>query len=69
MEGGGTVIVCGLADYQDANSGSPHTTYEQANKLLKAIGSTMRVNDDELIDQDENGGQPYSCLLYTSRCV
>ena len=59
VEGGGTVIVCGLADYQDANSGSPHTTYEQANKLLKAIGSTMRVNDDELIDQDENGGQPY----------
>ncbi len=59
VEGGGTVIVCGLADYQDANSGSPHTTYEQANKLLEAIGSTMRVNDDELIDQDENGGQPY----------
>ena len=59
VEGGGTVIVCGLADYQDANSGSPHTTYEQANKLLVAIGSTMRVNDDELIDQDENGGQPY----------
>ena len=41
------------------HSGSPHTTYEQANKLLEAIGSTMRVNDDELIDQDENGGQPY----------
>ena len=40
------MIVCGLADYQDANSGSLHTTYEQANKLLKAIGSTMRVNDD-----------------------
>lgn len=59
VKGGGTVIVCGLADYQDANSGSPHTTYEQANKLLEAIGSTMRVNDDELIDQDENGGQPY----------
>ncbi len=59
VNGGGTVIVCGLADYQDANSGSPYTTYEQANKLLAAIGSTMRVNDDELIDQDENGGQPY----------
>ena len=23
------------------------------------MGSTMRINDDELIDQDENGGQPY----------
>ena len=59
VQGGGTVIVCGLADYQDANSGVPYTTYEQVNKLLAAIGATMRVNDDELIDQEENGGQPY----------
>ena len=56
---GGTVVVCGLADYQDANSGLPYTSYEQANNLLSGIGSTMRINDDELIDQDENGGQPY----------
>ena len=31
----------------------------QINKLLEGIGSTIRVNDDELIDQDENGGQQY----------
>ena len=59
VNGGGTVAVCGLADYQDANSGLPYTSYEQANKLLEGMGSTMRINDDELIDQDENGGQPY----------
>ena len=59
VNGGGTVVVCGLADYQDANSGLPYTSYAQANALLEGIGSTMRVNDDELIDQDENGGQPY----------
>lgn len=59
VDGGGTVVVCGLADYQDANSGLPYTSYEQANKLLEGIGSTMQINDDELIDQDENGGQPY----------
>ena len=59
VKGGGTVVVCGLADYQDANSGLPYTSYAQANALLEGIGSTMRVNDDELIDQDENGGQPY----------
>jgi len=53
------VVVCGLADYQDSNSGLPYTSYEQANNLLSGIGSTMRINDDELIDQDENGGQPY----------
>lgn len=59
VNNGGTVVVCGLADYQDANSGLPYTSYEQANNLLSGIGSTMRINDDELIDQDENGGQPY----------
>ncbi|MGN1112837.1 MAG: dockerin type I domain-containing protein, partial [Acutalibacteraceae bacterium] len=56
---GGTVIVCGLADYQDSSSGLPFTSYEQINKLLTGIGSTMSINDDELIDQNENGGQPY----------
>ena len=59
VNNGGTVVVCGLADYQDSNSGLPYTSYEQANNLLSGIGSTMRINDDELIDQDENGGQPY----------
>lgn len=59
VKSGGTVIVCGLADYQDANDGLPYTTYAQVNALLEKIGSTMRVNDDELIDQDDNGGQPY----------
>ncbi len=57
VQGGGTVVVCGLADYQDGKL--PYTSYEQANKLLEGIGAGMRINDDELVDQDENGGQPY----------
>ena len=62
VRNGGTVIVCGLADYQDGNepgNNNEYTTYGQINKLLEGIGSTMKVNDDELIDQDENGGQAY----------
>ena len=62
VQSGGTVIVCGLADYQDGNdpgTNNEYTTYTQINNLLEGIGSTMKVNDDELIDQDENGGQPY----------
>ena len=62
VQNGGTVIVCGLADYQDGNEPGDnyeYTTYGQINKLLDGIGSTMKVNDDELIDQDENGGQAY----------
>ena len=64
VQDGGTVIVCGLADYQDGNepgNNNEYTTYGQINKLLEGIGSTMKVNDDELIDQDENGGQPTGC--------
>ena len=62
VQNGGTVIVCGLADYQDSNTpgtNNEYTTYTQINNLLEGIGSTMTVNDDELIDRDENGGQAY----------
>ncbi|MBQ2532664.1 MAG: CehA/McbA family metallohydrolase [Lachnospiraceae bacterium] len=53
---GGTVIICGMADYQDQATGS--TAIEQ-NKLLEAIGSTIRMNSDEVYDEVNNGGQPY----------
>lgn len=62
VKNGGTVIVCGLADYQDGNDPGDefeYTTYGQINKLLEGIGATIRVNDDELIDQNDNGGQAY----------
>lgn len=62
VQGGGAVIVCGLADYQDGNepgTNYEYTTYGQINKLLEGIGASIRVNDDELIDQDDNGGQAY----------
>ena len=57
---GGTVVVCGLADYQDykAESTDYHTA-NQLNKLLSSIGSTMRINDDEAYDEENNGGQAY----------
>ena len=53
---GGTVIICGMADYQDSATGS--TAIEQ-NKLLEAIGSTIRMNSDEVYDEVNNGGQAY----------
>ena len=59
VEAGGQVIVTGLADYQDSNTGLPHTSYAQTSKLLQGIGSSMIIRDDELIDQEKNGGQPY----------
>lgn len=50
---GGTVVLCGLADY-----GNYHAAAEQ-NKILEAIGSTIRMNSDEVYDTVNNGGQAY----------
>lgn len=56
VENGGTVIVCGIADYQDSTAGQTAT---ETNKLLEAIGATIRMNSDEAYDEVNNGGQPY----------
>ena len=53
---GGSVIVCGLADYSDTKN--CQTATEQ-NKLLEAIGATVRMNSDEAWDDENNGGQEY----------
>lgn len=65
VENGGSVIVCGLADYQDkSQSDTDKHAAAQINKLLTAIGSTMSINDDEVYDPVNNGGQFYR--LYPS---
>ncbi len=57
---GGSLIVCGLADYSDKKaSSSDYHTAAQMNKLLEAVGSSMRLNDDEVYDASNNGGQFY----------
>ncbi|MCD8052799.1 MAG: hypothetical protein LUF00_01870 [Lachnospiraceae bacterium] len=60
VKAGGSVIVCGLADYSDksASSADYHTAAQQ-NKLLAVIGSSMTLNDDEAYDATNNGGQYY----------
>lgn len=64
VESGGSVVVCGLADYQDKGAASAENHIAaQMNKLLTALGSTMRINDDEAYDTVHNGGQAYR--LYT----
>ena len=47
---GGTVILCGLADYQDSTGGAPYCSTEQINPILEAMGSTLRLNDDVYMD-------------------
>ncbi len=60
VENGGNVIVAGLADYQDTKAkSSDYHGATQLNKLLAAIGSSMKINDDEAFDITNNGGQEY----------
>ncbi len=54
---GGTIIVTGLADYQDGTGEFASST--QVNKLLTAIGATTKINNDEVVDDVTNGGQSY----------
>lgn len=49
-ESGGTVILCGQAD-------KGHTSGEM-NKLLEAMGATVRLNDDTAWDEENNSGTP-----------
>ncbi len=60
VKAGGSVVVCGLADYQDKNAADAgHHIAAQMNQLLTAIGSTLRINDDEAYDEVNNGGLAY----------
>ena len=63
---GGTVILCGLADYQDSFNGAPYCSTEQINPILAAMGSTLRLNDDEVLDDDTeyNGGSTQTYRVY-----
>lgn len=53
---GGNVIFCGLADYQDSADSQSST---EINRILSAIGATTRLNSDEIVDDNNNGGQAY----------
>lgn len=54
VENGGTVILCGQSDMGDRNL---HTSGEM-NKLLEAMGATVRLNDDTAWDEESGGNTP-----------
>ena len=54
-ESGGTVILCGQSDLGDLSG--LHTSGE-LNRLLKAMGATVRLNDDTAWDEENNSGTP-----------
>ena len=54
VENGGTVILCGQSDMGDLNL---HTSGE-LNKLLEAMGATVRLNDNTAWDEESGGNTP-----------
>jgi len=62
---GGALIICSKADYKDGTGEYSNGT--QLNKILESIETNLRVNDDEVVDEVNNGGQTYR--LYFDRYV
>ena len=56
---GGTVIVAGWSDYYESYADFPAEDHmaAQQNKLLAALGSSLRIGDDATNDDSLNGGQ------------
>ena len=64
---GGTVVLCGWGDYYESYSEFPADDHmaAQQNKVLAALGSSIRISDDETKDDTHNGGQSQRLYLST----
>ncbi|MBN1053530.1 DUF3604 domain-containing protein [Clostridium botulinum] len=61
VENGGNVIVSTRADYKDGKG--EYSNGSQMNPVLEAIGTKLRVNDDEVIDNTTGGKEKYRLYL------
>lgn len=57
VDNGGNLILSTLADYRDGSD--EYSKDKQLNPILEAIGSQLRANDDEVIDNTEYSNQAY----------
>ena len=64
-ESGGTVVLCGWGDYYESYKEFPAEDHmaAQQNKILAALGSSLRISDDETKDDTWNGGQAQRLYL------
>ena len=62
---GGTVVLCGWGDYYESYKEFPAEDHmaAQQNKILEALGSSLRISDDETKDDSYNGGQAQRLYL------
>ena len=56
---GGTLVLAGWSDYYEHYSSFPAEDHmaAQQNKVLEALGSSLRIGDDATNDEELNGGQ------------
>ena len=59
-EKGGMVVLAGWSDYYERYEAFPAADHmaAQQNKVLAALGSSLRISDDGTMDDKLNGGQP-----------
>ena len=62
---GGAVVLCGWGDYYESYASFPAEDHmaAQQNKILAALGSSLRISDDETKDDKWNGGQAQRLYL------
>ena len=62
---GGTVVLCGWGDFYESYAEFPAEDHmaAQQNKILAALGSSLRISDDETKDDTWNGGQAQRLYL------
>ena len=62
---GGAVVLCGWGDYYESYASFPAEDHmaAQQNKILEALGSSLRISDDETKDDSYNGGQAQRLYL------
>ncbi len=62
---GGAVVLCGWGDYYESYAEFPAEDHmaAQQNKILAALGSSLRISDDETKDDTWNGGQAQRLYL------
>ena len=58
---GGSVVLCGNADYNDSTACQTHT---EMNKLLAAMGATITMRSDEVAELKDNDTLNYGPTLY-----
>ena len=66
-EAGGTVILAGWSDFYESYSSFPAEDHmaAQQNRILSALGSSLRISDDGTLDDTLNGGQPQRLYFST----